>query len=92
MALTDAIDRQKRKPGNDRDTMRAKADRVLMADLSANDIRIIQKAKKSGYTDAEELNFVLGHAFNRKKPPTIEEIEGALKGTITEPTGKFKKD
>ena len=57
MALIDATNRQKRKPGNDRDTMRAKADRVLMADVSANDIKLINKFtnKQSTVDDVRSL-------------------------------------
>ena len=47
MALTDAVDRQKRKPGNDRDTMRAKADRVLTAGVPTDYQKwILNKGKK----------------------------------------------
>ena len=86
MALTDAIDRQKRKPGNDRDTMRAKADRVLMTDVSQADIDL-SKTSVYQYMDLET-------AKSYSENPTLTQVElDALKtGTITEPTGKFKKD
>ena len=67
-------------------------ERVLKADLSTNDLKLLLKAKKSGYKDAEEVQLIMGHAFNRKVPPTIKEIKGVLSGKITKPTGKFKKD
>ena len=62
---------------------------VLMADLSVNDIRMIQKAKKHGLTTVTEIKETVGAGFNKKKPPTDKEIKGVLKGTITKPTGIF---
>ena len=59
------------------------------ADLSVNDIRMIQKAKKYGLTTLTEIKETIGAGFNKKNPPTDEEIKGVLEGTITEPTGIF---
>ena len=64
-------------------------DRKLVADLSMNDIRMIQKAKKHGLATVTEIKETVGAGFNKKKPPTNKEIEGVLKGTITKPTGIF---
>ena len=86
MALIDATNRQKIRPGNDRDTMRAKADRVLMADVSQTDIDL---SKPSVY-QLMDLETARTHSEN----PTLTQVElDALKaGQITEPTGQFKKD
>ena len=65
--------------------------RVLTADLSANDIKLINWAKKHGITTPTEIRETVGASFNKKAPPTNKEIEGVIKGLITKPTGKFKK-
>tara|TARA_R100000687_G_C6359674_1_gene122806 strand:- start:277 stop:579 length:303 start_codon:yes stop_codon:yes gene_type:complete len=65
--------------------------RVLTADLSANDIKLINYAKKHGLTSSSEIRETVGAGFNKKAPPTDKEIEGVIKGLITKPTGKFKK-
>jgi hypothetical protein len=85
MALTDSDKRLKRIPDNDRTTMRAKADRVLMADVSQADIDL---SKPSVY-QLMDLETARVHSEN----PTLTQAElDALKaGQITEPTGKFKK-
>ena len=86
MALTDAVDRQKRKPGNDRDTMRAKADRVLVADVNQS---VLNLSKAAGFKDYD-LDTIRTITDN----PTLtqHELDAIKAGTITEPTGKFKKD
>jgi len=86
MALKTATDRQKRTPDNDRDMMKAKAERVLMADVSQKDIDL-SKTSVYQYMDLET-------AKSYSENPTLTQVElDALKaGTITEPTGKFKKD
>ena len=86
MALIDATNRQKIRPGNDRDTMKAKADRVLMTDVSQTDIDL---SKPSVY-QLMDLETARTHSEN----PTLTQVElDALKaGQITEPTGQFKKD
>ena len=91
MALTDSDKRLKRIPDNDRTTMKAKADRVLLADLSENDIRLINYGKKHGLTKISEIRETVGDGFNKEEPPTDKEIKGVLEGTIEKPTGKFKK-
>ena len=65
--------------------------KTLMADLSANDIKLINYAKKHGLTSPSEIRETVGAGFNKKAPPTNKEIEGVIKGLITKPTGKFKK-
>ena len=65
--------------------------KTLMADLSANDIKLINYAKKHGLTSSSEIRETVGAGFNKEKPPTDKEIEGVIKGLITKPTGKFKK-
>ena len=65
--------------------------RVLKADLSVNDIRMIQKAKKHGLTTVTEIKETVGAGFNKKAPPSDAEIKGVLSGKITKPTGIFKK-
>ena len=63
--------------------------RVLTADLSANDIKLINWAKKHGITTPTEIRETVGAGFNKKKPPSDAEIKGVLEGTITKPTGIF---
>ena len=86
MALTDSDKRLKRTPDNDREKMKAKAERVLMADVSQKDIDL-SKTSVYQYMDLET-------AKSYSENPTLTQVElDALKaGTITEPTGKFKKD
>jgi len=66
-----------------------KSGRTLVADLSANDIKLIKWGKKRGQTTTTAIKETVGAGFNKKKPPTDKEIEGVLKGTITKPTGIF---
>ena len=66
-------------------------ERVLKADLSTNDIRMIKKAKKHGLTTVTEIKETVGAGFNKKAPPSDAEIKGVLEGKITKPTGIFKK-
>jgi hypothetical protein len=73
----------------DRPTDSLMDERTLMADLSANDIKLINYAKKHGLTTPTEIRETVGASFNKEKPPTNEEIEGVIDKTITEPTGKF---
>ena len=61
------------------------------ADLSANDIKLINYGKKHGLTTPTEIRETVGAGFNKKAPPTNKEIEGVIKGLITKPTGIFKK-
>jgi len=79
------------KRGSSSSPVQKSPDRKLVADLSVNDIRMIQKAKKHGLTTVTEIKETVGAGFNKKKPPTDKEIKGVLKETITKPTGIFKK-
>ena len=90
MSLTDSDGKKKKSYGNDRASLKAKAERMLVADLSANDIKLINYAKKHGL-NVSEIKETVGAGFNKKAPPTDAEIEGVLKGTIKKPTGIFKK-
>ena len=65
---------------------------TLVADLSANDIKLIKWGKKRGQTTVSAIKETVGAGFNKEAPPTDKEIEGVLKGLITQPTGKFKKE
>ena len=62
-------------------------DRTLMADLSSNDIKLINYAKKHGLTTPTEIRETVGAGFNQEKPPTDEEIKAVIEGTTTKPTG-----
>ena len=86
MALIDATNRQKIKPGNDRDTMKAKADRVLMADVSQADIDL---SKPSVY---QLMDLETARSYSKNPTLTQAELDALKAGKITEPTGKFKKD
>jgi len=95
MALTDSDKRLKRIPDNDRDTMKAKADRVLMADVSASDIKNINWAKKrlqnpdaQMMRDLEEGGLTLSTG---EHGITNQEIGDVISGKIKEPTGIHKK-
>ena len=94
MALTDSDKRLKRIPDNDRDTMKAKADRVLMADVSANDIKLINKFtdKNSTVDDVRSLEQYSGLGLSKgKQGITDTEIKDVISGKIKKPTGIHKK-
>ena len=86
MALKTATDRQKRMPDNDRDIMRAKAERVLTADVSQTDIDL-SKAPVYQHMDLETAK-----SYSENPTLTQAELDALKAGKITEPTGKFKKD
>ena len=85
MALTDSDKRLKRTPDNDRDTMRAKADRVLVADVNQS---VLNLSKAAGFKDYD-LDTIRTITDN----PTLtqHELDAIKAGQITEPTGQFKK-
>ena len=94
MALTDSDKRLKRTPDNDRDTMRAKAARVLMADVSSNDLKLINKFtnKSSTVDDVRSLQEHAGLGLSTgPQGITDQEIKDVISGKITEPTGIHKK-
>ena len=86
MALKTATDRQKRMPDNDRDIMRAKAERVLTADISQTDIDL---SKTSVY---QHMDLETAKSYSENPTLTQAELDALKAGTITEPTGIFKKD
>ena len=90
MALRESDSKNKKSYGNDKETLKVKAERVLVADLSANDIKLINYGKKHGL-NVSEIKETVGSGFNKKAPPTDAEIKGVLDGTIKKPTGIFKK-
>ena len=91
MALTESDGKKNKSYGNDKAALKAKAERVLVADLSANDIKLINWGKKRGQTTVTAIKETVGSGFNKKAPPTDAEIKGVLDGTIKKPTGIFKK-
>jgi hypothetical protein len=91
MALTESDGKKNKSYGNDRVALKAKSERVLIADLSADDIKLINKAKASGFTDPEEIREIFGHGFNKKAPPTNKEIKNVVEGKTKKPTGLFEK-
>ena len=94
MALTESDKRLKRTPDNDRDTMRAKAERVLMADVSSNDLKLINKFtnKSSTVDDVRSLQEHAGLGLSTgPQGITDQEIKDVISGKITEPTGRHKK-
>jgi len=48
MALTESDGKKNKSYGNDKAALKAKAERMLVADLSENDIRLINYGKKHG--------------------------------------------
>ena len=64
---------------------------TLVADLSANDIKLIKYGKKHGLKTVSEIRETVGAGFNKEAPPTDAEIKGVLEGVIKKPTGMFKK-
>ena len=94
MALTDSDERLKRTPDNDRDKMKAKAERVLTADVKQSDIDILLSTGGiTADTDRSDIEQRLSWQ-GKKLNPTItdQEIKDVLNKKITGPTGKFKKD
>ena len=94
MALTDSDKRLKRTPDNDRDMMKAKAERVIMADVSSNDLKLINKFtnKSSTVDDVRSLQEHAGLGLSTgPQGITDQEIKDVISGKITEPTGIHKK-
>ena len=93
MALTDSDDKKKKKYGNDRASLKAKAERMLVADVKQSDIdTLLGTGGITSDTDIPDIKQRLkwqGKELN----PTIEdqEIIDVLDKKITKPTGKFKK-
>ena len=94
MALIDSDNRLKRTPDNDRRVMKSKADRVLMADVSSNDLKLINKFtnKYSTVDDVRDLQNLAGLGLSTgPQGITDQEIKDVISGKITEPTGIHKK-
>ena len=89
MALTDSDKRLKRIPDNDRDTMKAKADRVLMVDVSGIDLDILGKYAPN--QDIDTIRTVEPGLSTGEHGITDQEIRDVLSGKIKEPTGIHKK-
>jgi len=93
MALTDSDGKKKKKYGNDRASLKAKAERMLVADVKQSDIdTLLGTGGITSDTDIPDIKQRLkwqGKELN----PTIEdqEIIDVLDKKITKPTGKFKK-
>ena len=67
MALTDSDKRLKRIPDNDRDTMKVKADRVLMTDVSADALNILKKrTQNQDINSIEETELELNTSLKNK--------------------------
>jgi hypothetical protein len=93
MALTDSDGKKKKKYGNDRASLKAKAERMLVADVKQSDIdTLLNTGGITPDTDISDIKQRLkwqGKELN----PTIEdqEIKDILNKKIKEPTGQFKK-
>jgi len=67
MALTDSDKRLKRTPDNDKDTMKAKADRVLMTDVSTDALNILKKrTQNQDINSIEETELELNTSLKNK--------------------------
>ena len=67
MALTDSDERLKRTPDNDRITMKVKADRVLITDVSADALNILKKRIQNQDIDSiEETELELNTSLKNK--------------------------
>jgi len=94
MALTDSDGKKKKSYGNDRASLKAKAERMLVADVSANDIKLINKFtdKNSTVDDVRSLEQYSGLGLSKgKQGITDTEIKDVISGKIKEPTGIHKK-
>ena len=67
MALTDSDKRLKRTPDNDRITMKVKADRVLITDVSADALNILKKrTQNQDINSIEETELELNTSLKNK--------------------------
>ena len=67
MALTDSDERLKRTPDNDRITMKVKADRVLITDVSADALNILKKrTQNQDINSIEETELELNTSLKNK--------------------------
>ena len=94
MSLTDSDGKKKKSYGNDRASLKAKAERMLVADVSANDIKLINKFtdKNSTVDDVRSLEQHSGLGLSTgKQGITDTEIKDVISGKIKKPTGIHKK-
>ena len=94
MALTESDGKKKKKYGNDKAALKAKAERMLVADVSANDIKLINKFtdKNSTVDDVRSLEKHAGLGLSKGKHGiTDKEIKDVISGKIKKPTGIHKK-
>jgi hypothetical protein len=93
MALTDSDGKKKKKYGNDRASLKAKAERMLVADVKQSDIDTLLNT--GGITPDTDISDIKQRLKWQEKElnPTIEdqEIKDILNKKIKEPTGQFKK-
>ena len=94
MALTESDGKKNKSYGNDKAALKAKAERMLVADVSANDIKLINKFtdKNSTVDDVRSLEKHSGLGLSKGKHGiTDKEIKDVISGKIKEPTGIHKK-
>ena len=94
MSLTDSDGKKKKSYGNDRASLKAKAERMLVADVSANDIKLINKFTDENSTvdDVRSLEQHSGLGLSTgKQGITDTEIKDVISGKIKKPTGIHKK-
>jgi len=93
MALTESDGKKNKNYSNDKAALKAKAERMLVADVKQSDIDVLLSTGGiTSNTDIPDIKQRLewqGKELN----PTIkdQEIKDVLNKKITEPTGKFKK-
>jgi hypothetical protein len=94
MALTESDGKKNKSYGNDKAALKAKAERMLVADVSANDIKLINKFtnKSSKVSDVRDLEEYAGLGLSKGEHAiTDAEIKKVISGEIKKPTGIHKK-
>ena len=89
MALTESDGKKKKKYGNDKAALKAKAERMLVADVSASDLKILKKYNKK--QDIDTIRTIEPGLSTGKHGITDQEIKDVISGKIKEPTGIHKK-
>jgi|GEM_PF-6255046 len=93
MALTESDGKKNKSYGNDKVALKAKAKRMLVADVKQSDIdTLLSTGGITSDTDVPDIKQRLKWQ-EKKLNPSIkdQEIKDILNKKITEPTGKFKK-
>ena len=88
MALTESDSKNKKSYGNDKAALKAKAERMLVADVSDNDIKLINKFtnKASTVDDVRSLEEHAGLGLSKGKHGiTDDEIKKVISGEIKKP-------